>query len=67
MFWVRWRKLRMINWLRWRYYFSLTAKEKDFQRNIREDLRTNRRELSDRQDKWLYDLYDRKVRGRQRR
>jgi hypothetical protein len=49
-----------------RYYFSLTAEEKSFLRNIGEDLRTNRRELTARQDDWLNGLYARKV-GRQRR
>jgi hypothetical protein len=69
MFWVGWQKQhkrQKINWLLWRYYFSLTAKEKSFLRNIREDLRTNRRELTQEQNDWLNGLYARKVR-RQRR
>jgi hypothetical protein len=69
MFWVRWQKQhkrQKINWLLWRYYFSLTADEKSFLRNIGEDLRTNRRELTPRQDNWLEDLYDKKVRRRRR-
>ena len=65
MFWVRWHKLWKINTLLWRYFFNLTAEEKAFLGNIREDLRTNRRELTGKQDAWLYILYDRE-RRRQR-
>jgi hypothetical protein len=66
MFWVRWRKLWMINTLLWRYFFNLTADDKAFLRNIREVLRTNRYELTERQNNWLNDLYARKGRPRRR-
>jgi hypothetical protein len=59
MFWVRWRKLQKINWLLWRRSLRLNADEKAFLRNIREVLRANRRKLTEKQDKWLNDLYDR--------
>jgi hypothetical protein len=64
MFWVRWRNLSKIRWLLWRRD-KLNAKEEKFLREIREDLRTNRRKLSSKQHAWLYILYDRE-RRRQR-
>ena len=64
MFWVRWRKLWKINWLL-RRRDKLNGKEEKFLREIREDLLTNRRKLTWKQDAWLDSLYDRE-RRRQR-
>jgi hypothetical protein len=64
MFWVRWRNQWKISWLLrlWRRH-RLQSHEEKFLRDIREDLRQDRK-LTPRQQGWLDDLY---YKGRQRR